>query len=288
VYVSSSFREAVKYIVAYKGDTIMNSVKFTPVTAALVLSLATAVPAMAQSGVTEPWAQIQTTSAMVGLGGSSGDGQLSLPNLGTNCIYPFKVSGFGAGIQVGISRASAAGPVKNLNALEEFSGNYSATQGEATVIAGGGGTTMKNNANNVSISLTSQTAGLNIGIAGQGMTVSMPVPPVNAPRVYVLEFGYNKDWLNKANSAKLDDVLAAWKCRFGTIEVVGHTDAVGKEDVNLQLSINRATAVRNYLLGAGIFPTRLPALAAGENNQQVPTYQGQRLRANRVVVVTIK
>jgi hypothetical protein len=152
----------------------MNSMKFAPATAAIVLSLAAAAPAMAQ-GAAEPWAQIQTTSAMVGLGGQSGDGQLSMPNLGTNCVYPFKVSGFGAGIQVGISRASAAGAVKNLTALEEFSGNYSASQGEATVIAGGGGTTMKNNANNVSLTLASQTTGLNIGIAGQGFCGLLPL-----------------------------------------------------------------------------------------------------------------
>jgi len=147
---------------------------------------------------------------------------------------------------------------------------------------------MKNNANNVTINLTSQTTGLSIGLAGQGMTVSMPVPPLNAPRVYVLEFGYNKDWLNKAHHAKLDQVLSAWKCQFGTIEVVGYTDAVGKEEANLQLSVKRATAVRDYLLGAGVHPARLPVLYASENNQQVPTYQGVRLRANRVVVVTIK
>jgi outer membrane protein OmpA-like peptidoglycan-associated protein len=266
----------------------MNSVKYTPVTAALSLSLATAMPAIAQNTGNEPWAQMETTSTMIGIGGQSGDGQLSLPNLGTNCVYPFKVSGFGAGIQVGISKISAAGPVKNLTRLEDFSGNYSATQGETTVVAGAGGISMKNNANNVSMNLASQTSGLNIGVAGQGVTVSMPVPPATAPRVYVLEFGYNKDWLNLANRAKLDEVLSAWKCRYGTIEVVGHTDAVGKEDVNLQLSINRATAVRDYLLGAGVFPTRIPAIAAGENNQQVPTTQGVRLRANRVVVVTIK
>jgi outer membrane protein OmpA-like peptidoglycan-associated protein len=266
----------------------MHPMEYTSVAAAFLLSLAAAVPAMAQSGVNEPWVQMETTSAMIGLGGQSGDGQLTLPTLGTNCVYPFKVSGFGAGIQVGVSKISAAGPVKSLTRLEDFSGNYSATQGEATVVGGGGGISMKNNANDVSINLASQTAGLNIGVAGQGMTVSMPVPPVTAPRVYVLEFGYNKDWLNKAHHAQLDDILAAWKCRFGTIEVVGHTDAVGKEDANLQLSIKRATAVRDYLLGAGVWPTRLPAIAAGENNQQVATYQGVRLRANRVVVVTIK
>jgi hypothetical protein len=41
---------------------------------------------------------------MVGIGGQSGEGQLTLPNLGTNCVYPFKVAGFGAGVQVGISK----------------------------------------------------------------------------------------------------------------------------------------------------------------------------------------
>ena len=187
-----------------------------------------------------------------------------------------------------MSKAAAAGPVRNLTRLEDFSGNYSAGQGEATVIAGTGSLSMKNNANGVTINLTSQTTGLNIGVAGQGMTVNMPVPPETAPRVLVLEFGYNKDWLNLANRAKLDQLISAWKCRFGTIEVVGRTDSVGKEDANLQLSFKRATAVRDYLLGAGIFPARLPALASGENNQQVPTTQGVRLRANRVVVVTIK
>jgi hypothetical protein len=60
--------------------------KHPPVAAAFVLSLATAaMPAMAQSGGNDPWAQMETTSAMVGLGGQSGDGQLTLPNLGTNC-----------------------------------------------------------------------------------------------------------------------------------------------------------------------------------------------------------
>jgi outer membrane protein OmpA-like peptidoglycan-associated protein len=257
-------------------------------TAAFLMSFAAAATAVAQSAGNGPWVQMQTSSAMIGIGGQSGDGQLSLPNLGTNCVYPFKVSGFGAGIQVGISRISAAGPVANLTSLEEFPGSYSATHGEATVIAGGGGTTMKNNANNVSMTLSSQTAGLNIGVSGQGMTINMPVAPVEAPRVYVLEFGYNKDWLNKANKAKLDQALSAWKCRFANIEIVGHTDAVGKEDANLKLSVTRATAVRDYIIGAGVYPTRIQPLAAGENNQQVATTQGVRLRANRVVVVTFK
>lgn len=265
----------------------MNPRKIMSSATAMILPLAITVPALAQDAAA-PWAQVQATSAMIGLGGQSGDGQLLLPNLGTNCAYPFKVSGFGAGIQVGISRISAAGPVQNLSRLEDFSGDYSATHGEATIIAGSGGTTMQNRKTGVSIALSSQTTGLNIGVAGQGMTVSMPIGPVAAPRNYVLEFGFNKDWLNKANKAQLDQLLAAWKCRFGKIRIVGHTDAVGKEDSNLDLATRRASAVRDYLIGAGLYATRIQPLTAGENNQQVSTQQDVRLRANRVVVVTIE
>jgi outer membrane protein OmpA-like peptidoglycan-associated protein len=265
----------------------MNPRKILSSAAVMILPSAIAMPAIAQNAP-QPWAQITATSAMIGIGGGSGEGQLTLPNLGTNCIYPFTVSGFGAGIQVGISRISAAGPVNNLTRLEDFPGSYSATSGQFTIVAGGGSSTLKNNASPVTMDLSSQTSGLNIGVNAAGMTINMPVPPVNAPRQLVLEFGFNKDWLNKANKAQLDQLLAAWKCRFTKIKIVGYTDAVGKEDANLTLSVNRATAVRDYILGAGVWPARIEPLAAGENNQQVSTYQEQRLRANRVVVVTIE
>ena len=266
----------------------MNVFQYSAAAAALGLALTATSPTIAQTPPPDAWAQVQATSAMLGIGGGSGEGQLTVPALGTNCVFPFTVSGFGAGIQVGISKISAAGPVKGMMRLEDFPGKYSATHGEATILAGGGGTEMKNNNNNVTVALSSQTAGLNIGVSGGGMTVQMPVSPPNAPPQLILEFGYDKDWLNLANKAKLNEFLATWKCRFGTIEIVGHTDAVGKEDANLKLSVTRATAVRDYILGAGVYPGRIEPLAAGENNQQVTTYQGVRLRANRVVVISMK
>jgi len=261
--------------------------KYMPVAVAFVLSAATALPAAAQNAY-EPFAQIETTSAMIGIGGQSGAGRLKLPNLGTNCSYTFRVSGFGAGVQVGVSKVSATGPVRNLTRLEDFPGDYGATEGQATVIAGAGGISMKNKANNVTINLTSQTAGLNIGFSGSGMTVKMPVPPVNAPRVLVLEYGFNKDQLNLANRAKLDQMLRTWKCQFVNFDIVGRTDAVGKQAENLNLSETRARGVRDYLMSVGVYPPRLPAQFSGEDNQQVQTQQGARLRANRVVVVTVK
>jgi len=116
----------------------------------------------------------------------------------------------------------------------------------------------------------------------------MNVPPPNAPRVYILEFGFNKDWLGDDARAKLAQVLGAWTCRFVNIDRVGATDTVGKEDKNLELSQKRAAAVRDYLLGAGVVPTRISARAAGEGELQVPTGQGVRMRSNRVVILTIR
>jgi outer membrane protein OmpA-like peptidoglycan-associated protein len=69
------------------------------------------------------------------------------------------------------------------------------------------------------------------------------------------------------------------------IDVAGHTDT--KEADNLSLSALRANAVRDYLVGGGVVPSRVTTRAEGEFNQQVLTVEGVRLRDNRVVVVTI-
>jgi outer membrane protein OmpA-like peptidoglycan-associated protein len=265
----------------------MNAIKHTAGAWLISLAAGTA-PAIAQTN-TAPWVDMESTSVMVGIGGQKGDGQLNLPNLGSNCVYPFKVGGFGAGIQVGVTKIAASGPVKNLTRLDDFPGTYSATQGlDATVVAGSGTISMKNNANNVSIDLASKTTGLSLGIAGQRLTIEMPIPPANAPRAYVLEFGFNKNWVNADSRKKLNELVNSWKCRFVNMSVVGHTDTTGKESDNLNLSELRAIAVQDYLSGAGVAPGRIKRDVAGERDLQVQTVNGVRLRNNRVVVVTIQ
>lgn len=48
------------------------------------------------------------------------------------------------------------------------------------------------------------------------------------------------------------------------IEIAGHTDDVGKDDYNLDLSNKRANAVRDYLLEKGVAPDRIVAKGYGE------------------------
>jgi outer membrane protein OmpA-like peptidoglycan-associated protein len=256
--------------------------------AALILAVAGGSSAFAQTAENTPWVELETTSVAFGIGGQSGDGILRLPNLGTNCAYSFKVDGFGAGIKVGISKATATGPVAGMTKIADLAGDYGATEGNVTLIAGAGGISMKNRRNNVVMNLKSETQGLDLGFGAQGMTIKFQEPPPNAQRAYVVEFGFNMTWVNQESRAVLDQLIRAWKCRYANIWLFGHTDSVGKEDTNLELSAKRSMAVRDYLVGAGVVPTRVFTQAKGEDPQLARTADNVRLRTNRAVVLVVQ
>lgn len=247
-----------------------------------------ALPATAQQDQLLPSIELVSTSFNVGIGGQSGEGILRLPNLGTNCAYRFKVDGFGAGIRVGISKATAAGVVANMTKVTDLAGHYSATEGEATLIAGAGSTSMKNENNGVVIGLKSRTEGLALGFGAQGMTINITDPVTNAQRGYFLTFGFNKTNVNQEGRTVLDQVARDWKCRYARIHLFGHTDTVGKENDNLDLGAQRAIAARNYLLRTGFAPDRVVTAERGEQDPLVPTRNNTRLRTNRNVVVVIE
>lgn len=64
----------------------------------------------------------------------------------------------------------------------------------------------------------------------------------------------------------LDEVYKILKSNPGIkLEVISHTDALGDENENLQLSIKRANSVINYLVKKGINTNRLKAIGKGES-----------------------
>jgi outer membrane protein OmpA-like peptidoglycan-associated protein len=264
----------------------MRASRYLAISAAL-LGVCAFIPARAQDRLL-PVVELQSTSVNVGLGGQSGEGVLRLPNLGTDCAYRFKVSGFGAGIRVGISRATAAGVVANMTKVADLAGHYSATEGEATLIAGAGSTSMKNEGNGVVIGLKSRTEGLGLGFGGQGMTIEITDPVINAQKGYFLTFGFGKSNINQESRAILDQVVRAWKCRYANIRLYGHSDTVGEEKDNYALAAQRAVAAQNYLIRAGINPARVAAGQVGESQPLSPTPDNTRLRTNRNVVVVIE
>ena len=56
----------------------------------------------------------------------------------------------------------------------------------------------------------------------------------------------------------------------------GHTDERGTTDYNLALGDRRANAVKDYLVGAGIGPSRLTIVSYGE---ELPAASGSNERA---------
>jgi outer membrane protein OmpA-like peptidoglycan-associated protein len=51
-----------------------------------------------------------------------------------------------------------------------------------------------------------------------------------------------------------------------TVEISGHTDNTGDYASNLEMSQNRADAVRDYLISGGVDASRLTAVGYGDRN----------------------
>src|SRR5262245_28350235 len=106
-------------------------------------------------------------SVAVGIGWSWGKGTLTYKGK----KYPVKVEGLSVG-EVGVTRATAVGNVRNLKQLADFDGTYVAGGAEGTVGGGAGISTMKNQ-NGVVVELKSTTQGANLKLAAEGLKLSV-------------------------------------------------------------------------------------------------------------------
>jgi outer membrane protein OmpA-like peptidoglycan-associated protein len=71
------------------------------------------------------------------------------------------------------------------------------------------------------------------------------------------------------------------------VEVVGHTDSVGREAYNQDLSERRAVAVADYLVSQGIAPNIISVRGVGENSPVASNGTRDGRQQNRRVDVTI-
>lgn len=72
------------------------------------------------------------------------------------------------------------------------------------------------------------------------------------------------------------------------VSVIGHTDTVGAADVNERIALERAEAVRNQLVAAGIDPAIITVTSHGEANPLVPTGDNVDQPRNRRVEVAVR
>lgn len=106
-----------------------------------------------------------------------------------------------------------------------------------------------------------------------------------------IQFESGKDVIKKSSNAILNQISKVLIDNpTYLIEVQGHTDNVGKPEVNLKLSENRANSVRNYLILKGIAENRITAKGYGDTKPVVSNKTPQGKAKNRRVefVVTFE
>lgn len=96
-------------------------------------------------------------------------------------------------------------------------------------------------------------------------------------------FDVNSSRIKPESWASLNNAAQAIKSTTGQILIVGHTDSDGNEDANLNLSIDRANAIKNALVkDFGIDPSRLVTDGKGEtqplNKNSTPSEKAQNRR----------
>jgi len=83
---------------------------------------------------------------------------------------------------------------------------------------------------------------------------------------YTLYFKTSKSTIQKIHLKDLSDIVITLKNKPNSkLEIMGHADSDGEEDMNMNLSIERARTVYHYLIKNGISKDRLSTKGFGEN-----------------------
>ena len=109
------------------------------------------------------------------------------------------------------------------------------------------------------------------------------------PAEFTLYFIEGKDELTDESKQIVTTVYAEIAKRpVPDVLVVGHTDAVGSDQVNDPLSQQRAEIVRAGLIQSGIAPENIVAIGRGKRELFVPTDDGVAHPRNRRVVIFVR
>jgi outer membrane protein OmpA-like peptidoglycan-associated protein len=105
----------------------------------------------------------------------------------------------------------------------------------------------------------------------KGCPDSVVVTPTNIVILEQIFFDVDKATIKPQSYGILDKVAATMKKRteIKFVEVQGHTDDTNTESYNLKLSNDRAAAVKNYLIKAGVTPERLTSKGYGETTPKI-------------------
>ena len=117
-----------------------------------------------------------------------------------------------------------------------------------------------------------------------------PQPPAATKVTYAADafFDFDKAVLKAEGKAKLDDLVGKVKgINLEVIIAVGHTDAVGADAYNQKLSVQRAEAVKAYLVTKGIEKNRVYTEGKGEKQPVADNKTKEGQAKNRRVEIEV-
>ncbi len=101
-------------------------------------------------------------------------------------------------------------------------------------------------------------------------------------------FGADKSELKTASYESLDEVIRVLNAyQENKVLIEGHTDSVGSKAVNKKVSMERATAVRDYIVNHGIDMKRITVIGCGEEKPIASNRTRAGQAANRRVEIII-
>ena len=121
--------------------------------------------------------------------------------------------------------------------------------------------------------------------------MAVPKPVVVAPieKDWVIYFDFDDDTILPEYAAVLDDVAMTFKTNpQATIALVGHTDSIGADDYNMDLSWRRVWSAQNYLLAKGIPDGAMTVAANGEATPATTNDTDDGRSMNRRVTIHLK
>ena len=103
-------------------------------------------------------------------------------------------------------------------------------------------------------------------------------------------FASNKFSLLNTAMTKLDQVAEALKAQDSDRRMVveGHTDSQGSDRINQPLSLNRASAVRDYLVSRGVDGDKISAVGMGSGRPLLDNKNAENRANNRRVEIIIQ
>jgi outer membrane protein OmpA-like peptidoglycan-associated protein len=126
----------------------------------------------------------------------------------------------------------------------------------------------------------------------QPLVIDIALQPITKNAVTVLNnifFEFNKFEINPKSFTELDEVVKFLNLNPSIkVEISGHTDNVGNESYNQQLSLKRAQSVVDYFSAKGIAPTRLAQIGYGSKKPIKPNDTEENKQVNRRIEFRIQ